>query len=115
MKPWLGKTDTVDAIAAARAVLNGEATAQPKTGDGPVESIRMLRVARRSALKARTQTINQLHALVITAPEQVKQQLRGLSTQARVKVCARFPRDHTTTTCQENTANGYPPRLRERR
>ena len=101
----LGKTDTVDAIAAARAVLNGEATAQPKTGDGPVESIRMLRVARRSALKARTQTINQLHALVITAPEQVKQQLRGLSTQARVKVCARFRpgTDHTTTTYAKKT------------
>ena len=59
----------------------------------------MLGVVRRSAVKARTQTINQLHALVVTAPEQVKHQLGGLSPKARVKVCARFrpgPDDTTT-------------------
>ena len=72
-----GKTDTVDAEAAARAALNRLATARPKTSDGPVECIRMLRVARRSAVKARTQAANQIHALVVTAPEQVKHQLRG--------------------------------------
>ena len=64
-----GKTDTTDAQAAARAALNGEATAVPKSGDGPIEAIRMLVVVRRSAVKARTQAINQLHALVVTAPE----------------------------------------------
>ena len=58
-----GKTDTVDAEAAARAALSGAATARPKAGDGPVEGIRMLRVARRSAVKARTQAANQIHAL----------------------------------------------------
>ena len=95
----LGKTDAVDAEAAARSALGGRATARPKTADGPVEGIRMLGVARRSAIKARTQAINQIHALVVTAPEGVKHQLVGLPTQARVKVCAGFrPRaDHTTT------------------
>ncbi len=48
------KSDPVDAEAAARAVLSGEATARPKSADGPVEAIRMLRSARRSAVKART-------------------------------------------------------------
>ena len=85
-----GKTDTTDAQAAARAVLSGQATGTPKTGDGPVEAIRMLSVARRSAVKARTQAINQLHALVVTAPDQVKHQLGELSPKARVKVCAAF-------------------------
>ena len=85
-----GKTDTADAQAAARAVLSGQATGTPKTGDGPVEAIRMLSVARRSAVKARTQAINQLHALVVTAPDQVKHQLGELSPKARVKVCAAF-------------------------
>ena len=47
-------------------------------------------MARRSATKARTQTINQLHALVVTAPDQVKHQLGELSPKARVKVCAAF-------------------------
>ena len=58
----------------------------------------MLTVARRSAIKARTQAINQLHALVVTAPDQVKHQLRGLSPKARVNVCAGFrPGDGDTT------------------
>ena len=86
----LGKTDSVDAEAAARAALNGEATALPKTADGPVEAIRMLGVVRRSAVKARTQAANQLHALVVTAPEPVKDQLRDMNLGARVKICARF-------------------------
>ena len=58
------------------------ATARPKTADGLVEGIRMLRIVRRSAIKARTQAINQLHAL--GHREQVKHQLRGLSTKARI-------------------------------
>ena len=85
-----GKTDATDAQAAARAVLSGQATGAPKSGNGPVEAIRMLQMARRSATKARTQTINQLHALVVTAPDQVKHQLGELSPKARVKVCAAF-------------------------
>jgi transposase len=64
-----GKSDAIDAEAAARAVQAGTATAQPKAGDGPIEMVRTLQVARRSALKARTQAANQLHALVVTAPE----------------------------------------------
>ena len=62
-----GKTDTVDAEAAARAAANGSATAIPKSADGPVEAI-LLRVTRRSAVKARTQAANQLHAVLINAP-----------------------------------------------
>ena len=93
-----GKTDVTDAQAAARAALNGQATGLPKSGNGPVEAIRMLTVVRRSAIKARTQAINQLHALVVTAPDQVKHQLRGLSPKARVNVCAGFrPGDGDTT------------------
>ena len=100
----LGKTDTTDAQAAGRAALNGEATARPKTADGLVEGIRMLRIVRRSAVKARTQAINQLHALVVTAPEQVKHQLRGLSTKARIGACAGFrpgTADTTTTVAKK--------------
>ena len=86
-----GKTDSVDAEAAARAAASGQATAVPKSGDGPVECIRMLLMARRSATKARTQAANQIHALVtVTAPEPLKRQLRGLKLKARVRVCARW-------------------------
>ena len=85
-----GKTDSVDAEAAARAAASGQATAVPKSGVGPVECIRMLLVARRSATKARTQAANQIHALVVTAPEPLKHQLRDLKLKARVRTCAAF-------------------------
>ena len=77
-----GKSDSVDAEAAARAAASGEATAVPKSGDGPVECIRMLMVARRSATKARTQAANQIHSVTVGAPEQVKRQLKGLEPRS---------------------------------
>src|SRR6266478_5227639 len=70
-----GKSDSVDAEAAARAVLAGTATAQPKAGNGAMEMLRTLRVARQSAIKARTQAANELHALVVTAPDALRAQL----------------------------------------
>jgi transposase len=85
-----GKSDPVDAEAAARAALNGEATAIPKTRVGQVEAIRAMRVARRSALKARTQAANQLHALVVTAPDQLRAQLRALPLGQLAARAARF-------------------------
>ena len=93
-----GKSDSVDAEGAARAAASGQARAVPKSGDGPVECIRMLVVARRSATKARTQAANQIHSLVVTAPEQVKRQLRGLKLKARVRVCARWRPGEAQTT-----------------
>jgi transposase len=74
-----GKTDAVDAEAAARAVLAGIATAVPKTHDGHVEAVRVLEVVHHSATKDRTRAINQFHALVITAPDQLRDRFRGQS------------------------------------
>ncbi len=71
-----GKTDAVDAEAAARAVLSGEATTAPKSADGRAEAIRALSVARRSAVKARTVAANQIDALIVTAPEDLRRQPR---------------------------------------
>jgi transposase len=73
-----GKSDPLDAEAAARAVQAGVAIGQPKAGDGEVEMIRTLRLARRSALKARTQAANPLHAPVVTAPDELRARLRAL-------------------------------------
>jgi transposase len=85
-----GKTDVVDAIAAARAVLSGEATATPKTHDGPVEALRTLKVVQRSANKSRTQALNQLRALVATAPAELRERLRHLKGKELVTTCAAF-------------------------
>jgi transposase len=84
------KSDPSDAEAAARALLAGEASGVPKSGDGEVEMIRALRAARRSAMKARTQAANQLQSLRVTAPERLRRRLRGLSTKEFVRVAARF-------------------------
>jgi transposase len=85
-----GKSDPIDAIAAARAVLAGTATGAPKTRTGPVEAIRALRVARRGAVKARTAALNQLHGLVTSAPEQLRADLVGLPTPQLVNRCVGF-------------------------
>lgn len=83
-----GKSDPRDAEAAARAVLAGFATATPKSGDGPVEQIRIIRAARSSAVKARTAAMNQLKALIVTAPETLREELTGLTPAALISRCA---------------------------
>ena len=85
-----GKTDVVDAIAAARVVQSRDATAIPKSHDGPVEALRALKMVQRSGRKARTQAINQLHALVLTAPEELRGKLRGLKNRQLIATCAAF-------------------------
>jgi transposase len=94
-----GKSDRIDAEMAARSVLAGDATAIPKAGDGPVEALRQLRVARIGAMKARTAAANQLHSVCDTAPEQIRCQLRGLTTRRKVAVASRYrPGDPLTPT-----------------
>lgn len=85
-----GKSDPADAVAAARAVQGGTATGTPKSRDGVVESIRALRVARNGAIKAHTAAINALRQTVITAPNQLRQQLTGLGTKTLIDTCARL-------------------------
>jgi transposase len=90
-----GRSDPIDAEAAARAVLAGVATAAPKRRDGIVEAIRVLRTARSGAVKARTAAINQLKALLVTAPASLREALDGRSTPALVGACARLRPDQT--------------------
>jgi transposase len=85
-----GKSDSRDAEAAARTVLAGETAGVPKSGDGRVEMIRVLRTARRSAVKAKSQAANQLQGLRVTAPEKLRDRLHGLPTKALVAVAARL-------------------------
>jgi transposase len=93
-----GKSDPIDAESAARAVLANVATAIPKSGDGNVECIRILRVARVSAVKARTQAANQLHALVVTAPDSLREELHGLKLHQLVAKAAKSrPDPHLET------------------
>jgi transposase len=85
-----GKSDPTDAIGAAKAVQSGEDAGRPKSGTGPVEAMRMLQVARRSAMKARTQAANQVHAVIDTSPDELRAQLVGLATEDLVAKAARL-------------------------
>lgn len=90
MRRTSGKNDTIDAEAAARAALNGQATATPKARDGLVESIRVLRIAFRSARSSRASVGVQIRDLVLTAPDELRSVFEPLETAARVERAARF-------------------------
>jgi transposase len=92
-----GKSDPVDAAAAARTVQAGEATGVPKAQDGVVEMARALRVARQTAVKARTQAINAIKALLVTAPDELREQLAGLTTTRLIRAAAALDPDGLAT------------------
>ncbi|MCX5417602.1 IS110 family transposase [Streptomyces sp. NBC_00059] len=85
-----GKSDPLDAQNAARAILSGRARARAKSGDGPVQIARMYKLTKASAVKARTQAINQLKAVLITADPALREELAGLGNAELFRTCARF-------------------------
>ncbi|WP_405621106.1 transposase [Streptomyces sp. NBC_00076] len=85
-----GKSDPLDAQNAARAVLSGRACARAKSGDGPVQIARMYKLTKASAVKARTQTINQLKAVLVIADPAFGEELVGLGNAELFRTCARF-------------------------
>jgi transposase len=83
-----GKSDTLDAENAARAVLSGNATAIPKTNDGTVEMIRQVKIAKDLAVKARSAAIISLKTIIVTAEPELREQLQGLPRVALIERCA---------------------------
>ena len=77
-----GKSDHVDAIAAARAALSGSATGLPKGRDGNVEAIRVLGIARRSAVDERIQILNQMRHICFCASDEIRTRFEDLSPKA---------------------------------
>jgi len=82
-----GKSDEIDAYAAAHIALADVDTVTPKTAAASVEAIRVINVARRGAVKSRSETIQQIKSLLVTAPETIRAECRGLST---VRLVARL-------------------------
>jgi len=72
-----GKDDAIDAEMAARKVLSGEAHASAKDTTGDIESMRVLKVARESAIKARTIALLQIRDVLITAPSELRERVEG--------------------------------------
>ena len=91
-----GKDDPLDAVRAARTALAGEAVATPRSGQHQ-EALRVLLVARRSAVDARRVALVQLRSLIVTAPEQLRQELRPLPAGELLRRCSRFRRSRSRT------------------
>ncbi len=83
-----GKSDLLDAENAARAVLSGRATAAPKAAEGEIEMLRQIKIAKDTAVKARTQAMVTLKTLTVTAPPILREELDGLSKMALIERCA---------------------------
>jgi transposase len=84
-----GKNDLLDAASAARRLIVGEGLSLPR-GDGRREDLRLLLLERRGAMQARNAALNQLSALVVTAPEHVRERLRALSGERLARAAARL-------------------------
>src|SRR5712691_4544399 len=83
-----GKSDELDAIEAARAALSGRASGIAKTADGDVEAIRVLLVARRSGRDVRIKYLNQIRHLGFTAPDELRERLRGVPREHLARTAA---------------------------
>ena len=88
-----GKSDPVDAEAAARKVLAGEIVVVPKDTAGAIESIRQLRVAREGAVKARSAALRQLGDLLVTAPAELRESLPRKTLVGQARLCGKFRPD----------------------
>lgn len=84
-----GKNDLIDAALAARRLVSGDGLSVPR-GGGQREQLRLLLLERRGAVRARTAALNQLSALVVTAPDPLRRQLAPLSKRRLVKKAARL-------------------------
>lgn len=87
-----GKTDTIDAYNAARAVLNEIATTVPKLQDGFVEALRVIRTSRRLLVKQCTESINQLQGLIVSAPTDLREGLTKAKGKKLATLCSKLPR-----------------------
>jgi transposase len=84
-----GKDDSLDAVRSARAALGGETVALPRSGQRR-EALRLLLLARRSAVDVRREALVQLRAVIVTCPDRLREQLRGLPVGRLLDRCSRL-------------------------
>ena len=93
-----GKDDDLDAISAARAALHGRRATIPKSKDGAVEALRVLRVARAQAVRERRNALQLLRMTIVTAPEELRDQVRHLTRMQLVRTLAAWRPDVSNAT-----------------
>lgn len=92
-----GKSDAIDAEHAARVILSGEGTATPKLADGQVEAIRVIKIARNTAVKAHTTAMITLKAVLVTAPDDLREALEPMTDHQLILACADLDTDGDIT------------------
>jgi transposase len=90
-----GKDDDLDAISAARAALHNRRTSTPKSKDGAVEALRVMRVTRNTAVRARRTALQLLRMTIVSAPEELRDQVRNLTRIQLIRTCASWRPDTT--------------------
>lgn len=98
-----GKSDPTDAECAAKSVLSGKSTSIPKKQSGACEAMRITSVARRSAVKAKTQSINQIRGLLVSAPQGIREKLWCTKAKDCVDACLKIKSLGDTTLLQAMT------------
>ncbi|WP_217585109.1 IS110 family transposase [Microbacterium sp. GbtcB4] len=93
-----GKDDDLDAINAARAALHERRTTIPKSKDGAVEALRILRVARAQAVRERRNTLQLLRMSIVAAPDEVRDQVRNLTRMQLIRHLAAWRPDASNAT-----------------
>jgi transposase len=91
-----GKDDPLDAVRAARTGLAAETLALPRAGQRQ-EALRVLLLSRRSAVDVRRVALVQLRSVIVTAPEQLRDELRRLPVTKLIQRCSRFRRSGSRT------------------
>lgn len=99
-----GKSDPLDAITAARAVLADHGLPTPKSSDGIIESIRVLHLARDSAVKARANVLRQIAMILVSAPAEQREELQPLSEKALLETLRRSRPGHPQHGVEQATA-----------
>jgi transposase len=89
-----GKDDSLDAARIARAALASETLALPRNGERR-EALRLLLIARRSAVDVRREALGQLRGVIVTAPNQLREELRGLPVGRLLERCSRLRRSRS--------------------
>ena len=88
-----GISDAADAKSAARSVLARDANIIPKAHNGLAEWLRTLSLVRRSAVTVKTQSIHQIRALLVSAPQAIRDVIHKADAAKCVRACAALPRD----------------------
>jgi len=80
-----GKSDTIDAECAAHAAFSGIRTVTPKTRNGMIESLRVLKACRKTAISARRVALQIIHSNIISAPDELREQLRNMTRMQLIR------------------------------